>query len=283
MAAVLSMQTTDDKKTHYMKVCEDMGIRITTPQINKSKQNFSAVDDNTIAYGLASIKGVKEVGEIIKNAPYKDLRDAVERIPAKCFNKRVAQALIKCGAFDFINTNRKELLNEYTSIKNESKTKSQKEELLTNTTFDKFDCMNMEVETLGQSITYKPAWQGAIPGECLEGNCTFKDIKHHVAKSSGKKMAMLTAVNEMFDMPAIIFPREYAHFMRLLKDYPTSVKAAEKLPVYYVKGCMSEDGGKLIINKIEPQKIEADDSSNDNNNNNLSSMPVFDPMSVLGL
>lgn len=284
MAAVLSMQTDDKKKAHYMKVCENIGIKITVPDINKSKVNFTSIDDNTIAYGLASIKGVKEVGEIINNAPYDNVRDAVKRIPTKYFNKRIAEALIKSGAFDFENTNRKELLNEYISIKNESKTKSQQEDLLENTTFDRTDCMQMEMEVLGRSITFKPAWQGAMPGEHLEGNCTFKGIRHHTAKSSGKKMAMLTVVNESLEMPSLVFPREYAKFMRILKDYPATVKKGEQFSIYYVSGCMSKDGDKFIVNKIEPQKLDDSQHSNNTNTaqNNNNIMPMFDPASIFG-
>lgn len=284
MAAVLSMQTDDKKKAHYMKVCENMGIKITVPDINKSKVNFTSIDDNTIAYGLASIKGVKEVGEIINNAPYDNVRDAVKRIPTKYFNKRIAEALIKSGAFDFENTNRKELLNEYISIKNESRIKSQQEDLLENTTFDRTDCMQMEMEVLGRSITFKPAWQGAMPGEHLEGNCTFKGIRHHTAKSSGKKMAMLTVVNESLEMPSLVFPREYAKFMRILKDYPATVKKGEQFPIYYVSGCMSKDGDKFIVNKIEPQKLDDSQHSNNTNTaqNNNNIMPMFDPASIFG-
>lgn len=262
MASVLSMQTDDKKKEKYMKVCEDMGIKITTPDINHSGENFTAIDDHTIAYGLSSIKGVNDVAAIIANAPYKNLRDATERIPKKSFNKRVAEALIKSGAFDFENKNRKELLNEYISIRNESKTKSQQEPLLENTTFDKIDCMQMESETLGRAITYEPAWKGAMPGEPLSGNCTFKNIVHRTTKK-GQHMAILDIINETYAMPSLVFPKEYPRLSNLLKEYDGET--------YFVKGVMTKDGDKFIVNKIEAPHIEGDETP-------TVAVPEFDPL-----
>lgn len=248
MAAVLSiLADTDEKKEKYMKATEDLKLKITVPDVNHSKEGFTAIDDHTIAYGLASIKGVKDVKDIIANAPYTSVKDAMNRLPSKSFNKRIAENLIKAGAFDFEDTNRKKLLNEFTAARNETRTKSQQEELIEDLTWDKLDCMQMESETLGRSITYEPAWKGALPGEVLKGNCTFKGVKKHITKSSHKTMCMLTVTNEAYDLEALVFPREYPKFSRILENY-------EAGSIYYVEGKMSDDGKKLIINKIEPPK-----------------------------
>ena len=252
MSAVLSMADTDDKKDLYMKAAEDLHLKITVPDVNRSKEDFTAVDDHTIAYGLASIKGVKDVADIIANAPYQSVKDAMDRLPGKSFNKRIAENLIKAGAFDFEDTNRKKLLNEFTAARNETRTKSQQEELIEDLAWDKMDCMQMEAETLGRSITYEPAWKGALAGEVLKGNCTFKSIKKHITKSSHKTMAMLTVTNEAYDMEALVFPREYPKFSRILENYETG-------SIYYVEGTMDKEGKKLIINKIEPPKAIGED------------------------
>jgi DNA polymerase-3 subunit alpha len=158
MAAVLSNQGNDDDKEYYLKACDDMKLRILPPDINRSGASFTAIDSKTITYGLSSIKGIKQVDDIIANAPYESLEDAVERIPTKSFNKRVAEGLIKAGAFDFEDKNRKKMLNKYTELRNQTKTKSQQEPLIEDLTWDKIDCMQMEAETLGRAITYEPAW-----------------------------------------------------------------------------------------------------------------------------
>lgn len=255
MAAVLSAQETDKKKEQYLKVCESMGISIVPPDINQSQEGFTVIDKDTISYGLGAIKSVKDVSEILAGAPYKGIQDITRRLPRKIFNKRVAEAFIKAGAFDFENPNRKELLNQYISIRNQELSKNQREPLLENTTYDRLDCMEMEAETLGRSITYKPAWKGAMPGEPLSGNCTFKDIHIHITKTKHQKMAMLTVINETYEMPALLFPREYPRYASLLQQCQDKTKDAPD-EVYFVKGCMNKEGDKLIINRIEPQKLE---------------------------
>lgn len=262
MANVLSMQTEDDKKNKYMQVCEDLGIEITVPDINTSQENFSANAENgTISYGLSSIKGVNDVAEIIKNAPYSGINDMVERLPTKILRKNVMENLIRSGALDRFSEdkNRKKLLNEYYTIVNSTKTKSQQIPLLENTTYDRVDCMEMEAATLGKTISYDPAWKNAEANTPLEGNCTFKKIKHHITKKTKKKMALLTITNETLDVEAMIFPREYPKYMQLLQDYQATVKAKKKgepLPMYYVKGIMDKEGRKLIINSISAPKLD---------------------------
>lgn len=265
MASVISMANDDDKKEKYMKTCEDLGIKITPPDVNLSKEGFTATSDKTISYGLSSIKGIKQTADIIANAPYKDLKDAYERIPKKSFNKKVAEGLIKAGAFDFANKNRKELLNEYITLSNQGKTKSQQRELLENTTYDKMDCMQMEVETLGRSITYEPAWKGALAGERLSGNCTLKSIKHHITKSTKKRMAMLTVINETYAIEALLFPKEYPKYVNLLNNY-------EDGQLVYIEGAMDKEGKKLIINSISAPQIENQEPEKAVNN---TGMPVF--------
>lgn len=253
MAAVISIQTEDEKKERYLKVCDDMKIKIAPPDINKSGASFTAIDDKTITYGLSSIKGIKQVDDIVANAPYKSLEDAMNRIPTKSFNKRIAEGLIKAGAFDFEDKNRKMMLNKFTELRNKTKTKSQQEALIEDLTWDKLDCMQMEAETLGRAITYEPAWKGALPGEPLSGNCTFSSIKHHTTKKL-QQMAMLNITNETYTLEALLFPKDYAKYKPMLKEYAN--EETKEKAVYFVSGVMDKEGKKFIINKINPPKLE---------------------------
>ena len=251
MAAVLSMQDKPEKLEKYIQVCENTGIKLTVPDINHSKESFTAVNKNTISYGLSAIKGVKSVSEIIANAPYASVKDAFEKLPAASFNKRVAEALIKAGAFDFENTNRYALLNELYKLRNK------KEELLDESLYNKEKCMEFETELLGMSLTYIPAWKNAIAGEPLQGICTFKNIKHHIIKSGknqGKCMAMLTVINESYNKEALVFHKEYPKLKNYLKENKK----------YFVKGCMDNEGKKLIINSISENLSDLQSNQNVN-------------------
>lgn len=275
IAAVISMQTDDEKKTHYLAVAEEMGVKVMPPDVNRSKSSFTAISNDTITYGLSSVKMVKRVDDIIANAPYQSLEDAFDRIPSASFNKRIAENLIKAGAFDFEDSNRNRMLNKLARMRvargfklNRERSKQimtltdedEKEALrqkfidedakdsYISEEFTKEDCMKYESETLGTSITYKPAWKGAMAGQPLNGNCTFSKIKEHITKSSNKEMAMLTVTNETYDVEALVFPRQYPKFKSILKNY-----GKEDSPdTYFVRGKMDKEGKKLIIDSIEP-------------------------------
>jgi DNA polymerase-3 subunit alpha len=122
MAAVLSYEINNtDKIANFVSECQRMGIQILPPDINKSSLKFSpettgdAATPNTIRYGLAAIKNVGEaamevaIAERTKNGLFKSADDFCNRMDNRSINKRMMEALIKVGAFDFTNETRASL------------------------------------------------------------------------------------------------------------------------------------------------------------------------------
>ncbi|SIS78010.1 DNA polymerase III, alpha subunit [Thalassolituus maritimus] len=106
MAAVLTsdMQTTD-KVVVFIEECREMGIELILPDVNQSQYGFTVNDDDAIVYGLGAVKGVGEgpIDAIIaarKDGPFRDMFDFCKRVDPKKINKRVMEALVRCGAFD---------------------------------------------------------------------------------------------------------------------------------------------------------------------------------------
>ncbi len=107
MAAVLTseMQNTD-KIVIFVEECREMGLELILPDVNQSQYEFTVNDDGAIVYGLGAVKGVGEgpIEAIIEarnqGGPFKDLFDFCERVGNKRLNKRVLEALVRCGAFD---------------------------------------------------------------------------------------------------------------------------------------------------------------------------------------
>ena len=106
MAAVLTsdMQTTD-KVVVFIEECREMGIELILPDVNQSQYGFTVNDDDAIVYGLGAVKGVGEgpIDAIIaarKDGPFRDMFDFCKRVDPKKINKRVLEALVRCGAFD---------------------------------------------------------------------------------------------------------------------------------------------------------------------------------------
>jgi DNA polymerase-3 subunit alpha len=91
---------------------KEFGIKLLPPDVNKSKAEFSIEEKGKIRFGLARIKNVGESSakEIVKererNGDYQDIFDISERLDSKVLNKRVLEALIKAGAFDFTQIDR---------------------------------------------------------------------------------------------------------------------------------------------------------------------------------
>ena len=116
MAAVLSSYMGNtDRLIRYIASCNHNGTPVLPPDINSSNAEFTPVDDG-IRFGLVGVRGVgKNVAEEIiaereANGPYTSLHDFVNRLDAKCYNRKTLEALIKGGAFDSTGYTRKQLM-----------------------------------------------------------------------------------------------------------------------------------------------------------------------------
>ncbi len=117
MAAVLSadMHHTD-KVVTFIDEARHMGLKIQPPDVNRCYTTFTVEDDNTICYGLGAVKGVGTaatdslVAEREENGPYEDLFDFCRRVDQRKLNRRVLEALIRCGALDHQGPNRASLM-----------------------------------------------------------------------------------------------------------------------------------------------------------------------------
>ena len=115
-ALMSSVRNNTDKLVEYIDEAKKMGIPVLPPDVNASLVEFNVVGEE-IRFGLAAIKGVGEnaVRSILdsRNAsgPFKDLFDLVDRVDIKAVNRKVYEALIKCGALDTLPGNRAQLLD----------------------------------------------------------------------------------------------------------------------------------------------------------------------------
>jgi DNA polymerase-3 subunit alpha len=117
MAAALSADSeyTDKLELHHRE-CRALGIRLKSPDINKSGEYFSVDGETEIAYGLAAIKGMGVqaaqaiIAERQSGGPFRDLYDFCRRTDQLKVNKRAVEALIKSGALDSMGSNRPSLL-----------------------------------------------------------------------------------------------------------------------------------------------------------------------------
>lgn len=116
MAAVLSSYMGNtDRLIRYIASCNHNGTPVLPPDINSSNAEFTPVDEG-IRFGLVGVRGVgKNVADEIiaereANGPFASLHDFVNRLDAKCYNRKTLESLIKGGAFDSTGYTRKQLM-----------------------------------------------------------------------------------------------------------------------------------------------------------------------------
>jgi len=103
MAALISsVISTKDRVPIYVNACHELGIEVLPPDVNESMTDFAVVGGK-IRFGLNAVKGVGEgaANAIIAeraNGPYESIWDFAERVDQSASNKRVLEALVKCGA-----------------------------------------------------------------------------------------------------------------------------------------------------------------------------------------
>ncbi len=106
MAALLTSDGDNtDKVVRFISEARAMGITVLPPSVNESAADFTAVG-GAIRFGLGAVKGVGggAVEAILaareEEGRFGSLFDFCERVDLRRVNKRVAEALVKCGAFD---------------------------------------------------------------------------------------------------------------------------------------------------------------------------------------
>ena len=114
-ALMTSVRDRTDKLVEYIEEAKKIGIAVLPPDVDASLIDF-AVASGEIRFGLSAIKGVGEgaVRVILEardsGGPFVDLFDFARRVDGKQVNRRVFEALIKCGALDCLPGNRAQKL-----------------------------------------------------------------------------------------------------------------------------------------------------------------------------
>ena len=101
-----------DKISSYIQYCTGAGIRVLTPDINKSQFLFS-VEGDAIRFGFAAIRDVGRAAEDIVServkGGYKTFREFINRT-VTCVNKKMLEGLILAGCFDHLGLRRAQLM-----------------------------------------------------------------------------------------------------------------------------------------------------------------------------
>ncbi len=170
MAAVLSYEiNSTDKIAGFVSECQRMGIAILPPDINRSMLKFAPESDvpgeipKSIRYGLSAVKNVGEAAmeaaimERNLHGPYAGLDDFAARVDSRLINKRLMEALIKVGAFDFAGEGRTSAFQRLDKVLQDASSRQKEKKAGVVNLFDD-DVFGASTSRPASSATAVPDW-----------------------------------------------------------------------------------------------------------------------------
>ena len=233
-AAYMTQNITDATKiSESINMVRSKGITVLSPDINKSTDKFIPSEEG-ILYPLTCIKGVggSVWSDIRRLKPIKDLPDLVERRIPKFIKRTSIEALIKAGAFDYLNKTRGELLIELSELLGQ-----QQEEL------EVLPDYKYEKEVLGLYLSCSPFDKYEVQSfnEAPEGKtvATVVEISEVVIKKDkhGGEMAFIIGTNNIETIKIVIFSSVWKN------------NKIEKDETVLIKG--RKDKSSLLVNYVE--------------------------------
>ncbi|HEX9983304.1 MAG TPA: DNA polymerase III subunit alpha [Thermoanaerobaculia bacterium] len=144
MAALMSSEMDrTDAVVKFIGEAKQMGIEVMPPDINESNFLFTVVGPN-IRFGLGAVKGVGEsaIESILaarqRLGRFKSLLEFCEAVDLRACNKKVLEALIKSGSFDFLGTSRRALFEQLESTADSAQRAKDEKERGQNSLFGMF-------------------------------------------------------------------------------------------------------------------------------------------------
>lgn len=293
MAALLTSESGNtDGVVKFMAECKACDVTVSPPDINHGAKDFS-VSGGRILFGLAAVKNVGEgavesILESRKSGPFKDIFDFCERVDTRKVNKRVLEALVKCGAFDSLHPNRAALFDSLDSAVEHGQ-RVQKEK--NDPQMSLFDMLSpkdaqafrpslskigewptdlllaYEKEALGLFVSGHPldahaeildqftdadtlSLKDSQDGAMVRIGGLIRSVKHHTTKK-GDPMAFVTLEDFKGAVEMVVFPQSYAAAGPLLvPETPVIVQAL-------VQKEKEDDAAKLILDLERGSKMVA--------------------------
>jgi DNA polymerase-3 subunit alpha len=202
-ALMSSVRDKTEKLVEYIEEAKKLGITVLPPDVNASLVDFAVVGDR-IRFGLAAVKGVGEgaVDALLaareSGGPFADLFDLVRRVETRAVNRKVYEALIKCGALDGLPGNRAQQLEALDAALEGAARESRDRELGQSSLFGGFeDAAPALVPTL-PAVAPPPAmtalaWEKETLGIFVSGH-PLADVAEALARTGA------TSVRELRDL-----------------------------------------------------------------------------------
>lgn len=269
----------------YIKEVRDEGISVLPPDINQSKGNFTVVD-GVIRFGLNAVAkvGGSAAESILRTreekGSFSSLWDFLCKVDLRSVNRGVIENLIKSGAFDNLNPNRRQQLESLQELIERAQKRASggnqkplfseqdpgQEEVPVLTAVEDYpirERLELEREATGLYISGHP-YEGYENRVRRLSTCSIADVKYwrnpdvpamiggllvNIKERYTKKgdpMGILELEDTETKVEVVCFPKQWATIKPLL----------EMGQVYLVEGNVKEDGkGTLIANEVLPLEV----------------------------
>jgi DNA polymerase-3 subunit alpha len=166
MAALMSSEMDrTDAVVKFIGEAKQMGIEVLPPDVNESNMYFTVVKNekgSNIRFGLGAVKGVGEsaVESVLEARQrvgrYTSLLGFCEEVDLRACNKKVLEALIKSGSFDFLGTSRRALFEQLDTTADSAQRSKDEKERGQNSLFGMFAAAAPKVQA--QATRNAPEW-----------------------------------------------------------------------------------------------------------------------------
>lgn len=290
LAAYLSalVGATMDILGGYIREVRDLGFDVLPPDINRSNADFTVVD-GVIRLGLSAVAkaGVSAVEVLLKarntGGCFTSFWDFLTRVDLRSVNKGVIENLIKSGAFDELESNRRKLLeslpflleiaskkegqSNQRSLFDEDDQEPEVPEMVDVPDDDVMKRLEREKEAVGLYISGHPfdQYRKVILGN---STCSIADLRHWKREEllpeiaalyvggkerytkKGDPMGILQFEDAQSQLEVVCFPRQWPQIKPLL------VQGA----LYILTGTPRDEGGVVSLLLEEARRI--DDAQN---------------------
>ncbi len=267
-AALLSSVIDNSSKISlYIAECKRLGVKVLPPDVNESFLDFS-VTESGIRFGLSAVKNLgsavieKIISERSADGNYTSMYDLCIRNFSREFNRKALESLIKCGALDHLEKNRKTMLynmDKIIGIAEEEKRYKSADQFDLFSLEEKVNVTLNEVEELEKTQLLKMEKEATglyLSGHPLDGYESFiksggftqiKDI-FSFERSDGKKIRIIAVIDKLR-----IRELKNGNIMLslILEDTTGRIDATAFSGVYYkYKDMLFEDNSLMISGKI---------------------------------
>ncbi len=205
MTALLTASSgNQDKVEKYRENCQKMGIEVEAPDINRSLEDFTPQDKN-ILFGLSAVKNLGQAAiESILTAreagDFTSMADFCKRVDLRTVNSRALETLIYCGAFDRIETNRRQLINDIELLVPWAQKKNKEKESGQMNLFDLMSTENTDQNQSDDSFEQAPSSPQVEDYPLQEKLKLEKEylgfyVSDHPLKSASKAAQILSPIN----------------------------------------------------------------------------------------